>query len=81
MDRSLSVDAVLTFVAAGGPAHVVSRARGLYFLSGSLMNLPRMGARAVDGLGGKEIEVTDSPILGAAGNREFLLHAVFARQR
>ena len=37
--------------------------------------------RAVDGLGGKEIEVTDSPILGAAGNREFLLHAVFARQR
>ena len=37
--------------------------------------------RAVDGLGGKEIEVTDSPILGAEGNREFLLHAVFARQR
>ena len=35
--------------------------------------------RAVDGLGGKEIEVTDSPILGAEGNREFLLHAVFAR--
>ena len=51
VDRSLSVDAVLTFVAAGGPAHVVSRARGLHFLSGSLMNLPRMGARAVDGLG------------------------------
>ena len=25
--------------------------------------------RAVDGLGGKEIEVTDSPILGAEGNR------------
>ena len=37
--------------------------------------------RAVDGLGGKEIEFTDSPILGAEGNREFLLHAVFARQR
>ena len=37
--------------------------------------------RVVDGLGGKEIEVTDSPILGAEGNREFLLHAVFARQR
>ena len=37
--------------------------------------------RAVDGLGGKEIEVTDSPIFGAEGNREFLLHAVFARQR
>jgi hypothetical protein len=51
VDRSLGVDAILTFVAAGGPARVVSRARGVHFLSGSLMNLPRMGARAVDGLG------------------------------
>jgi 23S rRNA (cytidine1920-2'-O)/16S rRNA (cytidine1409-2'-O)-methyltransferase len=30
---------------------------------------------AVTELGGKEIEVMDSPILGAEGNREFLLHA------
>src|SRR5438552_15806574 len=37
--------------------------------------------RAVAELGGKEIEVIDSPILGAEGNREFLLHARFARQR
>ena len=30
---------------------------------------------AVAGLGSKEIEVIDSPVLGAEGNREFLLHA------
>lgn len=29
------------------------------------------------GLGGRELEVIDSPILGAEGNREFLLHAEF----
>jgi 23S rRNA (cytidine1920-2'-O)/16S rRNA (cytidine1409-2'-O)-methyltransferase len=29
----------------------------------------------VEELGGSEIEVIDSPILGAEGNREFLLHA------
>ena len=34
-------------------------------------------AAAVEQLGGKRIEWTDSPILGAEGNREFLLHAVF----
>ena len=32
---------------------------------------------AVAQLGGREIEVIDSPILGAEGNREFLLHARF----
>src|SRR5512146_1473765 len=32
---------------------------------------------AVQQLGGREIEVIDSPILGTEGNREFLLHAVF----
>jgi 23S rRNA (cytidine1920-2'-O)/16S rRNA (cytidine1409-2'-O)-methyltransferase len=32
---------------------------------------------AVTGLGGGEIEVIDSPILGTEGNREFLLHALF----
>jgi len=32
----------------------------------------------VSELGGGEIEVIDSPILGAEGNREFLLHARFA---
>lgn len=31
----------------------------------------------VEELGGTSIEWTDSPILGAEGNREFLLHAVF----
>ena len=31
--------------------------------------------RCVAELGGEEIEVIDSPILGAEGNREFLLHA------
>jgi 23S rRNA (cytidine1920-2'-O)/16S rRNA (cytidine1409-2'-O)-methyltransferase len=30
---------------------------------------------AVAELGGKQIEVMDSPVLGAEGNREFLLHA------
>jgi 23S rRNA (cytidine1920-2'-O)/16S rRNA (cytidine1409-2'-O)-methyltransferase len=30
---------------------------------------------AVTELGGEEIEVMDSPVLGAEGNREFLLHA------
>jgi 23S rRNA (cytidine1920-2'-O)/16S rRNA (cytidine1409-2'-O)-methyltransferase len=33
---------------------------------------------AVTGLGGQEIEVIDSPILGTEGNREFLMHASFA---
>ena len=33
---------------------------------------------AVEALGGREIDVIDSPITGAEGNREFLLHAVFA---
>lgn len=32
---------------------------------------------AVTELGGHDIEVIDSPILGAEGNREFLLHATF----
>ncbi|HUS19923.1 MAG TPA: TlyA family RNA methyltransferase [Terriglobales bacterium] len=32
---------------------------------------------AVKGLGGADIEVIDSPILGTEGNREFLLHATF----
>jgi 23S rRNA (cytidine1920-2'-O)/16S rRNA (cytidine1409-2'-O)-methyltransferase len=35
-------------------------------------------AGAVEQLGGTEIEVIDSPLLGAEGNREFLLHARFA---
>jgi 23S rRNA (cytidine1920-2'-O)/16S rRNA (cytidine1409-2'-O)-methyltransferase len=35
-------------------------------------------ADAVDAVGGREIEVIDSPILGTEGNREFLLHARFA---
>lgn len=35
--------------------------------------------RAVEELGGREIEVIESPILGAEGNREFLLHARFGR--
>ena len=34
-------------------------------------------AAAVEELGGKDIEVIESPILGAEGNREFLLHACF----
>jgi 23S rRNA (cytidine1920-2'-O)/16S rRNA (cytidine1409-2'-O)-methyltransferase len=36
---------------------------------------------AVESLGGSEIEVIDSPILGTEGNREFLLHARFAAGR
>lgn len=36
---------------------------------------------AVKELGGEEIEVIESPILGAEGNREFLLHACFGRAR
>jgi 23S rRNA (cytidine1920-2'-O)/16S rRNA (cytidine1409-2'-O)-methyltransferase len=35
----------------------------------------------VSALGGMEIDVTDSPILGTEGNREFLLHARFASAR
>jgi len=34
--------------------------------------------RAVEQLGGSEIEVTESPILGTEGNREFLLRAHFS---
>ncbi len=36
-------------------------------------------AAAVEELGGAGIEAIDSPILGAEGNREFLLHANFSR--
>jgi 23S rRNA (cytidine1920-2'-O)/16S rRNA (cytidine1409-2'-O)-methyltransferase len=32
---------------------------------------------SVDALGASKIEIIDSPILGAEGNREFLLHACF----
>lgn len=32
---------------------------------------------AVEALGGRKLELIDSPILGAEGNREFLLHAEF----
>jgi 23S rRNA (cytidine1920-2'-O)/16S rRNA (cytidine1409-2'-O)-methyltransferase len=32
---------------------------------------------AVESLGGSDIDVIDSPILGTEGNKEFLLHAVF----
>jgi 23S rRNA (cytidine1920-2'-O)/16S rRNA (cytidine1409-2'-O)-methyltransferase len=35
---------------------------------------------AVAELGGAKIEVTDSPLLGAEGNREFLLHARWKEQ-
>jgi 23S rRNA (cytidine1920-2'-O)/16S rRNA (cytidine1409-2'-O)-methyltransferase len=31
----------------------------------------------VEGLGGRDMAVIDSPILGSEGNREFLLHALF----
>ena len=34
-------------------------------------------SKVVEELGGAEIEVIESPILGAEGNREFLLHARF----
>jgi 23S rRNA (cytidine1920-2'-O)/16S rRNA (cytidine1409-2'-O)-methyltransferase len=34
--------------------------------------------QAVSDLGGKSIEVIDSPILGVEGNREFLLYGIFA---
>jgi len=37
--------------------------------------------RAVEALGGTEIEVMESPITGAEGNREFLLHAKFQESR
>jgi 23S rRNA (cytidine1920-2'-O)/16S rRNA (cytidine1409-2'-O)-methyltransferase len=33
--------------------------------------------QAVTALGGRELDVIDSPITGAEGNREFLLHAFF----
>ncbi len=35
-------------------------------------------AAAVESLGGTQVEFIDSPILGAEGNREFLLHSRFA---
>ncbi len=40
----------------------------------------RKVAAAVEQLGGSEISHIESPILGAEGNREFLLHAVFGSQ-
>ena len=36
--------------------------------------------QVVISLGGVNLDVTDSPILGAEGNREFLLHAVLAKR-
>jgi len=38
----------------------------------------RKVAATVEQLGGAEVESIESPILGGEGNREFLLHAVFA---
>ena len=35
--------------------------------------------RCIVDLGGRQVEVIDSPITGAEGNREFLLHALFSR--
>ena len=35
-------------------------------------------SNAVTALGGTQLDVIESPILGAEGNREFLLHALFA---
>jgi 23S rRNA (cytidine1920-2'-O)/16S rRNA (cytidine1409-2'-O)-methyltransferase len=32
---------------------------------------------AVESMGGRKLDVIDSPILGGEGNREFLLHAEF----
>jgi len=34
--------------------------------------------RKVEELGGKNIELMESPILGMEGNREFLLHTEFS---
>jgi 23S rRNA (cytidine1920-2'-O)/16S rRNA (cytidine1409-2'-O)-methyltransferase len=42
------------------------------------MAIDRVHASVAD-LGGEQIEVVPSPITGAEGNREFLLHAVFPR--
>lgn len=36
-------------------------------------------SKAVGALGGQELDVIESPILGTEGNREFLLHTIFAR--
>lgn len=44
--------------------------------AGHLLAINRVRA-CVESLGGEGIEVTDSPILGAEGNREFLLYARF----
>jgi 23S rRNA (cytidine1920-2'-O)/16S rRNA (cytidine1409-2'-O)-methyltransferase len=33
--------------------------------------------QVVEALGGRQVEIMDSPILGTEGNREFLLHARF----
>jgi 23S rRNA (cytidine1920-2'-O)/16S rRNA (cytidine1409-2'-O)-methyltransferase len=38
----------------------------------------RKVAAVVEELGGREVDSIESPILGGEGNREFLLHAVFA---
>jgi 23S rRNA (cytidine1920-2'-O)/16S rRNA (cytidine1409-2'-O)-methyltransferase len=40
------------------------------------MAVERVKACVVE-LNGREVEVIESPILGAEGNREFLLHARF----
>jgi 23S rRNA (cytidine1920-2'-O)/16S rRNA (cytidine1409-2'-O)-methyltransferase len=58
--------------------------RGLVGKGGIVRNeAAQLGAVAkvresVGALGGRELEVIDSPILGTEGNREFLLHAFFA---
>ena len=45
--------------------------------AGHALAVERVRAAIID-LRGTQIELTDSPILGAQGNREFLLHARFA---
>jgi 23S rRNA (cytidine1920-2'-O)/16S rRNA (cytidine1409-2'-O)-methyltransferase len=46
--------------------------------AGAQLRAVERARQAVVKVGGDEIEVIDSPILGAEGNREFLLHSRFA---
>jgi 23S rRNA (cytidine1920-2'-O)/16S rRNA (cytidine1409-2'-O)-methyltransferase len=63
------------------PQFEVGRARvgkgGIVRDAGAQQSAVEKVKQCVDALGGRSIEVMDSPILGAEGNREFLLHAEF----
>ena len=90
ISATLVLRAVLEAAFRGGPGELIVlvkpqfEAGREYVGKGGIVSDPKAHALAVErvfrsvaNLGGKKIEVIESPITGMEGNREFLLHASF----